>query len=38
MENKIIAEKQIILNCKKMKINYGILRYFNVCGASPQEK
>ena len=32
--NKIKAEKLIILNCKKYKINYAILRYFNVCGAS----
>ena len=28
------AEKLIILNCKKLKINYGILRYFKVCGSS----
>ena len=33
-KTKLLAEKQIILSCKKMKINYGILRYFNVCGAS----
>ena len=32
------AEKLIILNCKKLKINYAILRYFNVCGASPTGK
>ena len=37
-KTKLIAEKQIILNCKKMKINYGILRYFNVCGASSSGK
>ena len=37
-KTKLLAEKQIILNCKKMKINYGILRYFNVCGASPSGK
>lgn len=28
----------VILNCKKTKINYAILRYFNVCGASPSGK
>ena len=32
------AEKLIILNCKKLKINYAILRYFNVCGASLSKK
>ena len=37
-KTKLLAEKQIILKCKKMKINYGILRYFNVCGASPSGK
>ena len=37
-KTKLLAEKQIIINCKKMKINYGILRYFNVCGASPSGK
>ena len=37
-KTKRLAEEQIILNCKKMKINYGILRYFNVCGASPSGK
>jgi UDP-glucose 4-epimerase len=37
-KTKLLAEKQIILNCKKMKINYGILRYFNVCGASNSGK
>jgi UDP-glucose 4-epimerase len=37
-KTKLIAEKQIILNCKKMKINYGILRYFNVAGASNSGK
>ena len=37
-KTKLLAEKQIILNCKKMKINYGILRYFNVCGASSSRK
>ena len=33
-KTKLLAEKNIILDCKKMKINYGILRFFNVCGAS----
>ena len=37
-KTKLLAEKHIILDCKKMKINYGILRYFNVCGASPSGK
>jgi len=37
-KTKLFAEKQIILSCKKMKINYGILRYFNVCGASSSGK
>ena len=37
-KTKLLAEKQILLNCKKMKINYGILRYFNVCGASSSGK
>ena len=33
-KTKIKAEKIIVSNCKKLKINYAILRYFNVCGAS----
>ena len=37
-KTKVKAEKLIILNCKKAKINYAILRYFNVCGASPSGK
>ncbi len=37
-KTKIKAEKLIISNCKKTKINYAILRYFNVCGASPSGK
>ena len=37
-KTKFLAEKQIISDCKKRKINYGILRYFNVCGASPSGK
>ena len=34
MENKNKGEKLIKSFCKKNKINYGILRYFNVAGAS----
>jgi len=34
-KTKIKAEKLISEFCKKTKINYAILRYFNVCGASP---
>ena len=37
-KTKIKAEKLIISNCKKLKINYAILRYFNVCGASQSGK
>jgi len=37
-KTKLLAEKLIITNCKKAKINYAILRYFNVCGASPSGK
>ena len=37
-KTKMKAEKLIILNCKKLKINYAILRYFNVCGASLSKK
>ena len=37
-KTKLKAEKEIILNCKKNQINYGILRYFNVCGASSSGK
>ena len=35
---KLAAEKIIIKNCKKNKINYGILRYFNIVGSSPSGK
>ena len=35
---KLKAEKIIIKNLKKLKINYAILRYFNVVGASPSQK
>ena len=37
-KTKLLAENLIIKYCKKTKINYGILRYFNVCGASPSGK
>jgi len=37
-KTKIKAERLIISNCKKLKINYAILRYFNVCGASQSGK
>ena len=37
-KTKVEAEKLIVLNCKKLNINYAILRYFNVCGASPSGK
>ena len=37
-KTKIKAEKLITSSCKKTKINYAILRYFNVCGASPSGK
>ena len=33
-KTKIKAEKLIISKCKTLGINYAILRYFNVCGAS----
>jgi len=35
---KLKAEKIIINRCKKNKINYGILRYFNIVGSSPSGK
>lgn len=37
-KTKIIAEKIIIKEFKKQKINYAILRYFNVVGASSNNK
>jgi UDP-glucose 4-epimerase len=37
-KTKIKAEKLIKAYCKKTKINYGILRYFNIAGASPSGK
>ena len=37
-KTKLAAEKIIIRFCKKNKINYGILRYFNIVGASPSGK
>ena len=35
-KTKLKAENKIIKNCEKNKINYGILRYFNVVGSSPK--
>ena len=37
-KTKIKAEKLIQLFCKKNGVNYGILRYFNIAGASPSGK
>ena len=37
-KTKLKAENLIIKNCKKNKINYVILRYFNVVGSSPSGK
>ena len=37
-KTKIRAEKIIKLHCKKLNINYGILRYFNIVGSSPSGK
>ena len=37
-KTKVKAEKLIKINCKKNKINYAILRYFNIAGASPSGK
>ncbi len=37
-KTKLEAEKIIIKNCKKNKINYGVLRYFNIVGSSPSGK
>ena len=37
-KTKLQAEKLIKKFCIKFKINYGILRYFNVVGASPSGK
>ena len=37
-KTKLKAEKIIINSCKKNKINYGILRYFNIVGSSPSGK
>lgn len=33
-KTKLQAEKLIEKHCKKLKINFGILRYFNIAGAS----
>ena len=37
-KTKLMSEKILIKLSKKYKINYCILRYFNVCGASPSKK
>ena len=37
-KTKVKAEKLIRTKCKKLGINYGILRYFNIAGASPSGK
>ena len=37
-KSKLNAEKLIINHLKKSKINYAILRYFNVCGSSKSNK
>ena len=37
-KTKLNAEKLVISFCKKIKIKYAILRYFNVCGASTSGK
>ena len=37
-KTKLKAEKIIIKHCNKYKINYGILRYFNIVGASSSGK
>jgi len=37
-KSKLRAENLIKSKCKKIGINYGILRYFNIVGASPSGK
>ena len=37
-KTKLKAENLIIAHCKKNKVNYGILRYFNIVGSSPSGK
>ena len=37
-KTKIQAEKLILSFSKKNKLNYGILRYFNIAGSSPSNK
>ena len=37
-KTKLRAENLIKSKCRKLKINYGILRYFNIVGASPSGK
>jgi len=37
-KTKLKAENFVKSKCKKLKVNYGILRYFNIVGASPSGK
>ena len=37
-KTKVKGEKLVQLKCKKNKINYAILRYFNIAGSSPSGK
>ena len=37
-KTKLKAEQLIQRYCKKLKINYGILRYFNIVGSSPSNR
>tara|TARA_A100001015_G_scaffold66441_1_gene73444 strand:- start:576 stop:1559 length:984 start_codon:yes stop_codon:yes gene_type:complete len=37
-KTKLKAENLIKSKCKQQKVNYGILRYFNIVGASPSGK
>ena len=37
-KTKLKAENLIKSKCKEQKVNYGILRYFNIVGASPSGK
>ena len=37
-KTKLKAENLIITHCKKNKVNYGILRYFNIVGSSQSGK
>ena len=38
METKLKSEKLIIKFCRTYKLNFAILRYFNVVGSSPSGK